>query len=212
MAKIILVAASGLAREVVESTRRAAVDEIIGVLDDNPMLAGTRFADIPVLGNLDTPVPEGTGLVVCAGKGSVRSAVIRRLAERGVTDSQYGVVVDPTAVIGSSCRVGPGSIVLAQVVLTADVEVGRHVVVMPQVTLTHDDQIGDFATICAGVSLGGRVEVGERAYLGMNASVRQDVVIGADSVLGMGSVLLSDLPAGQTWAGVPARELTGIAR
>jgi acyl-[acyl carrier protein]--UDP-N-acetylglucosamine O-acyltransferase len=78
---------------------------------------------------------------------------------------------------------------------------------MPNVTVTHDDVVGDYATLCAGVSLAGGVRVGEAAYLGANASVRQHLRVGDDSTLGMGASLLSDLPDGETWAGVPARRL-----
>jgi len=101
-----------------------------------------------------------------------------------------------------------GTILLAGTVLTADVTVGAHVVTMPHVVFTHDDTAEDFATLCAGVALGGRVSVGARAYLGMNASVRQGIRVGKDATLGMGSVLLTDLPDGECWAGVPAKQLT----
>jgi acyl-[acyl carrier protein]--UDP-N-acetylglucosamine O-acyltransferase len=91
--------------------------------------------------------------------------------------------------------------------MTASVTVGRHVVAMPQATMTHDNTVDDFATLCAGVSLGGFVTVGRAAYLGMNSCVRQNVTVGAETTLGMGAALLSDLPDGQTWAGVPARAM-----
>jgi serine acetyltransferase len=41
----------------------------------------------------------------------------------------------------------------------------------------------------------------------MNSSVRERVQIGVEAVLGMGAALLTDLPAGQTWVGVPAARL-----
>ena len=41
--------------------------------------------------------------------------------------------------------------------------------------------------------------------------LREGVRIGADATVGMGSVVLDDVPAGQTWVGVPARPIrTGV--
>jgi len=206
-APLLLVAASGLAREVLavcEATGRP----VRGVLDDDPAKAGTALGSATVLGPLehvqDHPDAE---LLLCAGKGSVRRDLAVRLADLGVGDDRYATVVDPFVHIPRSCSVGVGSILLGGVVLTADVRVGRHVVCMPHVTLTHDDELDDYVTLTAGVSLGGGVRVGEAAYIGMNASVREQRTVGAGCVLGMGAVLVTDQPPGTVYAGVPARPI-----
>jgi sugar O-acyltransferase (sialic acid O-acetyltransferase NeuD family) len=206
-APILLVAGGGLAREVLSACARAG-QEVIGILDDDPGRAGTTIAGVPVLGPLERVADHpGAPLVLCAGKGTVRRSMAGRLAALGVAAQRYARIVDPSVWIPPSCRVGPGTILLANTVLTADVTVGAHVVCMPHVTLTHDDVVADYATLAAGVSLGGGVRIGEAAYLGMNSTVRETCAIGSEAVLGMGAALVRDQPAGSVWAGTPARQL-----
>ncbi|MCY7287553.1 MAG: acetyltransferase [Cryobacterium sp.] len=205
MADVILVAASGLAREVLAVIRSAGHDRVIGFLDDDEHQWGNAYDSVVVLGGLDTVsrYPDAK-LVLCAGKGSSRVAIASRLAVLGRTDADYATIVHDNVVVPPTCAVGVGSIILAGVVLTTDAWIGRHVVVMPNCTITHDDSLGDGATLASGVSLGGGVRLNERAYLGMNAAVLPGVSIGADATVGMGSAVTHDVPAGETWVGVPA--------
>jgi sugar O-acyltransferase (sialic acid O-acetyltransferase NeuD family) len=207
----VIVAASGLAREVI------AVEHVVGrfddfvVLDDDPSLWGTALDGVPVSGGVDEVgrYPEHD-VVVCAGRGATRRALVGRLAALGVTEERYCRVVHPAASMAGA-TIGRGTIVLAGAVATANVTIGRHVVTMPNVTLTHDDVIGDYATLCANVALGGGVRVDEDAYLGMSSCVREGGEVGSRATLGMGAVLLEPLPEGATWVGVPARPLASPA-
>lgn len=207
MARLLLIAASGLAREVISSIQQTGGHEVVGLLDDNADLHGTRIGGVPILGGLEMAADSLAGLLICAGQGSARAAIAERLDALGVGAQRYATHVHSSVVLGAGSDIGGGSILLAGCVATCDVSIGRHCVLMPRVILTHDDSLGDFVTMAAGVALGGRVVVGGAAYLGMNASVRQDLRIGSGAVLGMGSVLLHDLPSGQVWAGNPARRL-----
>jgi acetyltransferase-like isoleucine patch superfamily enzyme len=131
--------------------------------------------------------------------------VVKRLFDRGIREDRFSAVVDPNVRVPPSCRVRVGSILLGGVVLTADVVLGRHVVVMPNATLTHDDRLDDYATICAGVALGGNVTIGRGVYVGMSASIRERRTVSEWATIGMGAAVVTDVPAGETWAGVPAR-------
>lgn len=206
MQQLIILTAGGLAREAAETVAQSPEWDLCGFLDDEPTLVGAEVSGCPVLGATADVIrfPEAS-LLICAGRGAARRAIARRLGGLGVGPDRYATLVATDVVIPSSCQVGLGSILLSGTVLTADVHVGQHVVTMPGVVLTHDDQIGDFATLCARVALGGNVLIGEGAYLGMGAMVRERVEMGDGSTLGMGAVLLRDLPAGETWVGVPAQ-------
>jgi sugar O-acyltransferase (sialic acid O-acetyltransferase NeuD family) len=210
---LLIAGAGGLARETASAV--AAINAVspdapawrlLGFLDDDPALHGTQVSGLPVLGPLSTVTEHpGAQVVVCIANPrnpGVRGLVTARLA---LPAERYATIVHPTASVGIGCTVGPGTVLLAQTVLTADVAVGAHVAVMPHVVLTHDDVIEDFVTIASGVRVSGGVRVGSCAYLGTGALIRESLRVGSRSIVGMGSVVLRDVPAGEVWAGNPAR-------
>jgi sugar O-acyltransferase (sialic acid O-acetyltransferase NeuD family) len=201
---VLLVGVSGLAREVLPVLRESG-REVLGVLDDRYEVLAPTMSGVPVLGNVDDVARyPGAEVLVCVGSGAARAAIVDRMR---IDPGRYVSVIDPTVRNPAGCPVGEGSILLAAVTLTADVTVGAHVVAMPGVTVPHDCVVEDFATLASGVSLGGGVRVGRAAYLGMNAAVLPGSKIGANATVGMGAAVLSDVPQGQTWAGVPAEHL-----
>jgi sugar O-acyltransferase (sialic acid O-acetyltransferase NeuD family) len=200
---VLLIGASGLAREVLA----AGIEGAVGILDDDESRHGQIIGGVPVLGAVASAAARAEDLLITIGPSGARRKVVAMLAALGVADERFATFVSTGVRLGATSVVGRGSVILDGTVITADAAIGRHVVVMPNCTITHDDVIADFATLAAGVSLGGTVRVGEAAYIGMNASVRQQLSIGPNATVGMGSVVLGDVPASQTWAGVPAREL-----
>ncbi|MET0931986.1 MAG: NeuD/PglB/VioB family sugar acetyltransferase [Aeromicrobium sp.] len=209
MDNLILVGAGGLAREVAEAVAAGSRYRILGIVDDDRALQGTSVAGVPVLGGLDQVWWDRTSdIVICIGHGRARRRVVELLAAHDIGPSRFATVVHPSVHVPASCFLGVGSVLLAHVAVAADARIGRHVVVMPNVTVAQDVVVGNFATLCGGAGLSGGVTVGEGAYLGLNARVARQVRLGADSTLGMGASLLEDLPADETWAGVPARQLS----
>lgn len=180
----------------------------LGALDDDQALHGRNIDGLPVLGEV-ARVHDYESAAVISCIANVNRPTSRALVDQRLQMSahRWGTLVHPGAHLAPGVDVGHGSVVLAGVVVTAPQRIGRHVVVMPHVLLTHDDQIDDYATLAGGAVLGGGVHVQSAAYVGQGAVVREHVRIGAAAVVGMGSVVLTDVPAGETWAGVPAKKL-----
>lgn len=205
---LVLVGAGGLGRETAELVRAInAVDptwDLLGFVDDEIRLEGGSVAGLPVLGPVAMAATLDVAVAVCTARpavGSSRPGLVERL---DIPARRRPTLVHPAASLCASTSLGPGCLILAGVVATAEVRLGDHVVVMPQVVLTHDDVVEDYATMASGVRLGGAVHVGREAYLGAGALIREGVTIGASALVGMGAVVLEDVPAGEVWIGAPA--------
>ncbi|MFI6093939.1 acetyltransferase [Lentzea sp. NPDC051213] len=207
---LLLVGAGGLAREVIAAVRLLPdVWNPIGALDDSAALHGTRIDGVPVLGGLDQlGRHRDAAVVACIANARRPLSRLSLVSRLDLPEERWATIVHPAAVT-SGASLGCGTVVLAGVVITTPLEIGRHVVVMPQVLITHDDVVSDGVTFAGRASLAGGVFVGESAYLGQGSMVREGCKIGAGAVVGMGAVVLQDVPAGETWAGVPARPLRG---
>jgi sugar O-acyltransferase (sialic acid O-acetyltransferase NeuD family) len=210
---LLLAGAGGFARETAEAVRAVNASfptwVLRGFLDDDPSLHGASIGGVPVVGPIeavhDHPDAE---IVICTASPDAylsRGLIADRL---GLDDERYATVVHPTATIGESCRVGPGSVLLAHTDLTADVVVGRHVAVMPQVVLTHDVRIDDCATIASGVTVSGSCHVAEGAYIGTGVCLREGITVGERAMVGMGAVVTRDVPSERLWFGAPARDVS----
>lgn len=216
MNPLVLVGAGGFARETAEAVHALnavrPVWELLGFVDDNPDLAGTTVDGLPVLGPVDLVRQElaGASVVVCTGHPGnyfSRKRIVERLA---LPKERFATLVHPAAVVPRSACVGPGTVLLASVVVTTGLVIGAHVAVMPATVLTHDDVVGDYATFGAGAVVAGRVTIGEGAYIGAGALIRESRTVGDWALIGMGAVVAADVPPYEVWAGVPARFLRTV--
>jgi sugar O-acyltransferase (sialic acid O-acetyltransferase NeuD family) len=211
MRDLLVVGAGGFAREAVEAVRAINAEyptwNLRGLLDDDPRRHGDLVGGVPVIGPIEQVHREPWAMVILT-TGRPDNYVSRPLiaARLGLPDSRYATIVHPTATVGTTCTVGPGSVLLAHADLTADVTVGRHVVVMPQVVLPHDARVDDFATLASGVRVGGACHIGEGAYIGAAAVLREMTSVGPRALVGMGSVVTRDVPGERKWLGSPAAD------
>ncbi|MEO8271618.1 MAG: acetyltransferase [Aureliella sp.] len=141
---------------------------------------------------------------VAVGDNRLREHLSNKLTTYGYS---LATLVAASACLSPSARVGAGSILMPQVVVGADAEIGSGVIVNTSATIDHDCRIDSFVHLAPGVHLAGNVHVGHRAFVGIGANVVPQKCIGAEAMVGAGAVVLSDIPARETWVGCPARRL-----
>jgi acyl-[acyl carrier protein]--UDP-N-acetylglucosamine O-acyltransferase len=83
--------------------------------------------------------------------------------------------------------------------------IGARSWLMKHVHVGHDAVIGEDCEVAPGVVVCGHVTLGDRVKVGVNATILPHRVIGDDVTIGAGAVVTSDVPAGATVVGNPAR-------
>lgn len=148
-----------------------------------------------------------SGFITCAFSADRRRELVRLATEAGLTPAQ--ALIDPTAVIPSSLRVGAGTFVNAAAVIGGATFVGSHVLINRAASIGHHSFIGDYVSIAPGVTLASNVRIGEGVTIGAGAVVVPNIEVGEGAVIGAGSLIRKNVEAHSFWAGNPAisREL-----
>jgi UDP-3-O-[3-hydroxymyristoyl] glucosamine N-acyltransferase len=72
------------------------------------------------------------------------------------------------------------------------------------VQVAHNVTIGRCAIVCGVTGIAGSVTIGEGAIVGGHVGVADGFTIGAGAKIGAKSGVMSDVPAGEVWTGIPA--------
>jgi acetyltransferase-like isoleucine patch superfamily enzyme len=108
-------------------------------------------------------------------------------------------VIDPGAMLE------PGSVVQMGTVRATTVEKGAWIGC--NTVLGHDAWVREGAEVMHGTAVGGHATIGRNARVGMGAVILPFVKVGDNARVGAGAVVTKDVPAGETWAGVPAKRM-----
>ncbi|WP_040494730.1 NeuD/PglB/VioB family sugar acetyltransferase [Ilumatobacter nonamiensis] len=204
-ARILLVGAGGHARVVIEALQDEPANTIVGAVSDDG--SGLPDLGIPMLGTtdeLDRIAGEHGVDAVCiaVGNNAARARIAADVGDHGfdlATARSAYAVVSPTATVGAGSHLLPGSVV------NAATRLGAGTIVNTNASIDHDGDVGDFVHIAPGVAIGGAVRIGDRTFVGIGARILPGLALGADVIVGGGAVVVSDVPAGTTVVGIPAR-------
>jgi len=186
-----------------ETCKRLGIDVVAGisVLGAPRMLDRSRviaFEDV-AHANLDAQ------FITCAFSSARRKELHGLALSTGLEVAD--ALIDPTAVLPTSIRVGRGTFINTCVAVGGASFIGEHVLINRSTSLGHHSLVGDFVSIGPGATLASNVQVGDGAVIGAGAIVLPNIRIGKDAVIGAGTLVRKDVGVGVFVAGNPAVEM-----
>jgi sugar O-acyltransferase (sialic acid O-acetyltransferase NeuD family) len=171
---------------------------LVGFVSHDGSLIGEQLAGVVVLDFDDALRRHPTACLVPAYEWPRKADLPRNLLVS---------LVDPSAVISSSAKIGLGCVIFPHCYVGAHARIGDFLFCLAGSVINHDDVIEDRVTITSGVVLAGEVHVEEDCYLGQSSTVRELLRVGKGSVIGMGCVVLHDVAPNTVMVGNPARRI-----
>lgn len=206
MSTLLVVGAGGLGREVFATALLTNKWESIQFVDDN---ATGSINGIPVWGTVESLSSAATrfDVFIAVGNPAVKHSIYKMLSSNSYLN--FPSVIHPSARIHwpEFVKVGIGSYIADGVIITTNVNIGRFVLVNLACTIGHDSVIGSFSSIMPSVNISGGATLGNEVYVGTGAKLIKATMLGNQCKVGAGAVVNRDIPAGETWAGVPAQVL-----
>ncbi len=172
-------------------------ERVQGFIDDDP--SKEELWGIPVLGDTASYQTEWTPCIISIGNNKLR----RKVADAVTT--RYSHAIHPSAILADTIEVGPGTVIMAGVVINPDTRIGSHVIINTRASVDHDCVIGDFVHVAPGSTLCGGITVGEGTLIGSGATILPNIKIGKWATIGGGAVVTKDIPDHATAVGCPAR-------
>lgn len=208
MEKIIIMGCGGHAKCVCDTVLALHKYEIAGFVDAGDGETREVYHGIRCIGtdeDLENLYQAG---ICCAaigigfmGQSVVRDKIYGRLKQIGF---ELPVLVDPSANVADTARLGDAVFIGKHAIVNADAIIGTAAILNTASLVEHDCSVGSFSHIAVGGCLCGGAKVGEHCLIGANATVIQERSVADYATIGAGSVVIKDVPAYCTVAGVPA--------
>lgn len=215
---LLIIGTGGLAREMmhlartIEEVRYPNLWPMKGFVASEPPEKDARLMSLPIFGDDEWLLASDCEPDVLCGIGypEVRARVMHRYLndDRAYLRLGHPNFIDPSVLTDwRDIKMGIGNAIAAGCILTCDIRMRDFNLLNLGVTVGHDVEIGSYCVVNPGVNLSGYVKLGDRVLVGTGAQILEHVSVGRGATIGAGAVVTKDVPAGETWVGVPARPL-----
>lgn len=196
MEDIILYGSGGMAREVVELIEDINKVEprwnIIGYIDDIKSDCGEVLHGYRILGTGEIlkELAETTSVVIALSDPAAKESIYEKIKTCNI---RFPVLIHPSARVSENARIGEGSVIGIDCVVSTNVNIGKHVFLNMRTVVGHDGVIQDFCSCLVNCIIAGGVQIKECSLLGSGCIIMEKKVLGRNCKVSMGSVVCFDV-------------------
>lgn len=194
-ATVLVYGSGGHGRVILDILNRTGQYDVRGVIDDDPGKVGSEINGYRIIGawqdvlRLRRDIPAA--IVLAIGDNYIRARLFDQCRQQ---DFRNPVVIDPTAVVSPSAKLGKGVIIFPGAIVQANAVLGDNVCINTRAVVEHDCRIHDHVQLYPGAVVTGGVCVKEYSFIGTQASVNPYLTIGAGVFVGAGVTVTKDIP------------------
>lgn len=204
---MIIIGAKGFAKEILEILHQKGETNGLCFYDDiSNDLPEKLFGKFSILRNEDEARTYFSTIdskfSIGIGNPKLRRMLYEKFTKLG---GIYTSTISQNAEIGSfGVEIGDGCNILGGARISNDVKIGKGTMVYYNAIITHDVEIGDFVEISPGATLLGRCKIDNNTQIGAGAIIFPDVEIGENCIIAAGAVVRNNIPNNTMAAGIPA--------
>lgn len=204
---MLIVGAKGFAKELLEIFhQKNDIDGLCFYDDVSKDFPDKLYQKFKVLKNESQAIEhfekDGKYFTIGIGNPKLRFALYEKFSKLG---GLFSSTISQNAEIGSyAIEIGEGVNILGGVRISNDVKIGIGTMIYYNSVITHDVEIGKFCEISPSVNILGRVKIGDFTQIGTGSVIFPDVIIGNNVIIAAGSVVRNNIPNNTLVAGVPA--------
>ena len=208
---IVLIGAGGFGREVAAMiellNERDLRYNLLGYLDDGDRFhEGMMINNVPWLGKKEW-ILEHKEDVFCTctiGNPHMKAVIQREFTALGV---QFESIILDSVYIAPYTEIGKGCVLYGSVAISVNCRIGDGVLMNRGVNVGHDTVIGDYTTIMPMTGISGNCRIGSEVRIGGHAFFIPGRKVGDGAVVAAGSTVFSNVKAGTTVLGNPAKRM-----
>jgi sugar O-acyltransferase (sialic acid O-acetyltransferase NeuD family) len=204
---MLIIGAKGFAKEVLEVVHQLNQLDNLAFYDDiNDDISGSLYNKFPIL-KTTAEASKYFQIVDNRFTIGIGNPVLRKIIYKKFTvlGGIFTSTISQSGIGNYDISIGEGSNILSGVTISNSVKIGIGTILYYNSIITHDCVIGDFVEISPCVTILGRCKIGNYCQIGANSTILPDLTIGNNVVVGAGAVVTKNIPDNCVVVGVPAR-------